>query len=324
MMKMLKIDKKDLKLLSVLDMDARLPIPALAKKIGVSRQLAEYRFKRLVSEKVILHAMAVYDQRTFGQNIYRVLFQLYQSSEKIVEAFVHYLIEEYHIMWAAKLGGGWDLVVNFVAPDIQTFDEQFMRIARDYENLIQQYHILTYVSITDCHRGYLLAKKEQRTFVHLQNGSLLHLDEKDRKLLTLLAENCRENNITLGKKVGLTGNAVRYRIKQYEAQGLLLGYRLFIDASLLGYQNHLVLLTVNNLTEKNGKRLQEYLLQHHQITFVVKHLGAYRIAFEIESPTIESLETTLREIRTTFSTLVSDLRVFAVLKEYVANYAAGI
>jgi len=305
-------------------MNARIPIPALAKKIGVSRQVAEYRLNKMIREGTIQHVRAVYDHSKLGQNIYRVLFQLYQSPERNIDDFVHYLVKNYKIMWAARLGNGWDLVVNFVAKDIQTFDDQFMKLANENKNSIQQYHILTYVNITDCHRGYYTGKKEETIFKHEMRGPAIKLDDEDKTILKMLGEDCRTPNMTIGNKVRMTGNAIRYRIRRYEKEGLLLGYRTIPNPTMMGRQNNLVLLTINNLSKTGEKSLYEYLTHHQSITFIVKHVGTFRIAFEIETRTTEELENTIREIRTTFHEIVSDVRAYPVLKEYTAKYDEGI
>lgn len=321
---MAKIDKKDLKLLSVIDMNARITIPVLAKRIGVSRQVAEYRLNKLIKNGAIQGTRAVYDHRKLGKHVYRVLFRLYQSPKQSIDEFAEYIIKNYDVMWAAKLGGGWDLVVNFVAKDTQTFDDQFAKITEQKGKIIQQYHMLTYVNITDCHRGYLTGKKEKEYFIHSMRGPEEKIDKEDTIIIKELGDNCRETNINIGKKAGLTGNAVRYRIRRYKKEKILLGFRTILDPNKIGYKNNLVLLTINNLSAIGEKSLYEYLMHHNNVTFIVKHIGAFRIAFEIETKTSEELEETIRIIRTIFSDLVNDVRVYPVLKEYTATYNASI
>ena len=47
MEKTAKLDLKDRKILRELDMNARIPMNELAKKVGLSRQVVQYRIQRM-------------------------------------------------------------------------------------------------------------------------------------------------------------------------------------------------------------------------------------------------------------------------------------
>ena len=49
------MDKKDKKLLAELMINSRTPINQLAKKVGISREVATYRLNKLIKDKRILN-----------------------------------------------------------------------------------------------------------------------------------------------------------------------------------------------------------------------------------------------------------------------------
>lgn len=63
----------------------------------------------------------------------------------------------------------------------------------------------------------------------------MQVDVKDKKILFHLDLNCRQSNSQIGKKVGLKRDAVAYRIKRMEEQGIIKKYWTVIDAFKLGY-----------------------------------------------------------------------------------------
>jgi len=317
---MIKLNRKDLKILSLLDMNARMSLPQLAKKVGISRQLLEYRINRLRNEGVIVCSVAVYDQKVAGTNIYRVLLQLYNIDDKEIKEFIEYLKKNYRIMWLARIGNGWDLIINIMATDTYEFDNIFMSIMENHDKIIQNYIILTYVNIRDLPRNYISEIKSNTMFFHEMSDKRIELDQKDRKIVELLGKDCLQSNIQIGKQVGLTGNAVKYRVKNYIENKFLLGFRTIINPNKLGYQNFLTFLIINNLKTSDEKRLLEYFKNHKNITFVVKHIGQFRIGLEIEARNVEHLEQIIRELRTNFKELINDVRIFPVLEEYIFNY----
>ncbi len=60
------------------------------------------------------------------------------------------------------------------------------------------------------------------------------LDDADRQILNLLAQNARLQWQEIGEKVHLTGQGVRNRINRLEKAGVLKGYTIQIDHKKLG------------------------------------------------------------------------------------------
>ena len=61
------------------------------------------------------------------------------------------------------------------------------------------------------------------------------MDRYNRKILLELQYDGRISYTELGKKVGLTGPAVKERVHKLEEAGIIKGYRVRLDLSKLGY-----------------------------------------------------------------------------------------
>ena len=61
------------------------------------------------------------------------------------------------------------------------------------------------------------------------------IDVKDRKILYELDINARQSYSQIGRKVGLTKNAVANRVKKLENEGVIQNYYTVIDSFKLGY-----------------------------------------------------------------------------------------
>lgn len=60
------------------------------------------------------------------------------------------------------------------------------------------------------------------------------LDDVGRQILSALQENARLNYAELGRRVGLTSNAVAERVRRMEEAGIILGYRAEINTEKVG------------------------------------------------------------------------------------------
>lgn len=60
------------------------------------------------------------------------------------------------------------------------------------------------------------------------------LDEKDGKLLEILARDCKLSTFDISRKTGMPVTTVHNRIKRLEAAGVIIGYSARIDSKKLG------------------------------------------------------------------------------------------
>jgi Lrp/AsnC family transcriptional regulator, leucine-responsive regulatory protein len=60
------------------------------------------------------------------------------------------------------------------------------------------------------------------------------LDDVGRKILSALQENARLNYAEIGRRVGLTANAVADRVRRMEEAGIILGYHVEVNPEKIG------------------------------------------------------------------------------------------
>ena len=326
---MTKIDVKDRKILSELDMDARMPITKLAKKVGLSRQVVEYRIKRMQKENIIHGTKGIFDSVVAGFNWYRVVLRLLHVTKEEKEDFLTFLKTHKNTLWLGEVGGNWDLVVNFVCKDHFAFNKIFEEIVSLYGRYIHDSEVLIYVDVHDYERSYILKKKEltikkgeRKEFFHqMIFNPLIKIDKLSQKLIGTLAQNSLPSNLEVGKKLNVTGNTITNRIKQMQKEKLLLGFRLFINPSVLGYQSHMLLLETTRLDLGVEKKLNAYLKSIPQVIFVVKHIGKWRIGIEIETKNQQEFQDIFVDLRGKFSEIITNFESFPIFKDYAINYS---
>lgn len=62
----------------------------------------------------------------------------------------------------------------------------------------------------------------------------MKLDAIDKKILTILQNNCKISNSALAQEINLTAPAALERVKKLEKNGLILGYRAVLNKKELG------------------------------------------------------------------------------------------
>jgi len=81
---------------------------------------------------------------------------------------------------------------------------------------------------------------------------MIKLDLKDKKLLYQLDINSRQSYKEIGKKIGLSKDAVSYRIKQLQEEGIIRQFHTVIDVGKLGLISFRLYLKFQNTNQRNN------------------------------------------------------------------------
>jgi Lrp/AsnC family leucine-responsive transcriptional regulator len=107
----------------------------------------------------------------------------------------------------------------------------------------------------------------------------IKLDLKDKKIILELDRNARQPNSKIAKKVGLSKDAVGYRIKQLEKKGVVSGYRTLVDMSRIGYTIYRTLFNFIDVNEKKLSELILFLKRENNVWVIGRNEGAWDFSF---------------------------------------------
>jgi Lrp/AsnC family transcriptional regulator, leucine-responsive regulatory protein len=113
----------------------------------------------------------------------------------------------------------------------------------------------------------------------------MELDIKDEKILFELEKNARQSNSSIAKSVGLSKDAIGYRIKQLENKNLIRGYRTLIDVSKLGYTLYRIYFKFIDVSETELDKIIEFLKKEKNTWWIGKLDGSWDFAFAYWSKT---------------------------------------
>ena len=85
----IKLDKTNLKILTELDKNCRIPTTRLAKKVNKSRQATEYRIKQLKENGIITGFNITFNPHKIGYKIYKLYLKLRNIPEEQEKLFTY-------------------------------------------------------------------------------------------------------------------------------------------------------------------------------------------------------------------------------------------
>lgn len=99
------------------------------------------------------------------------------------------------------------------------------------------------------------------------------LDLKDRKILYELDLNCRQSNVQIGKKVGLSKEVVKYRIKRMQDEGIITYFWTAINTYKLGYEVIRIYISFQDVSLKIKEEIIDYFVNDKNTWAVISFTG---------------------------------------------------
>ena len=103
-----------------------------------------------------------------------------------------------------------------------------------------------------------------------------NLDDLDRQILAILADDARASLVEIGERVSLSAPAVKRRIDRLEAQGTIRGYTALLDRGALGWTTE-AFLEVFCEGDTSLPAIRRALVDHPEV------VGAYTVAGDPEA-----------------------------------------
>lgn len=123
------VDQIDRKIIDILQIDASVPIAAIADKVGLSPAPCWRRIKKLEDEGVIVRRVALIDRRK--ANVPMTVFVSVKAPRHAAEwldAFRKLIAGVPEIVEAWRLTGDTDYLLRIVVPDVEAYDAVYQRL----------------------------------------------------------------------------------------------------------------------------------------------------------------------------------------------------
>jgi DNA-binding Lrp family transcriptional regulator len=302
-------------------MNARQSNSAIAKKVRISPQVADYRIKNLEKKGVILGYKAMIDMAKLGYETYRLYIRYENVTPEIEREIFAYFQKHENIIWFISTSGRFDLEVLFLARNFIHFNKIVREVMKKYGMYLRNHTIS--VSISNFHhKRYWLLDKKPEGFQISYGDEPTHedIDETDIKIINILTLNGRASIVEIGEKLKLTPNAIKYRIKDLEKRGIIKSYRTWINTAKLGYKYYKALVTFKYLDENIEKRILEFSRNEKNMLYLVTCIGLWNIEVEVEVQNDEEFRLVMVRFKNLFSDLILDYETLLVYAEHKLDY----
>jgi Lrp/AsnC family leucine-responsive transcriptional regulator len=145
------IDALDRKILSIIQVDARVPAEAIGLNVGLSASAVQRRIARLREMGVITGDVVLVDQRKLGQALTTVVdIEVESERPELMAPFSDWIRKQACVQDAWCVTGHFDFVVVVVSADVDSFERWTRHLVAENKN-VRRFH--TRVALASIKRG---------------------------------------------------------------------------------------------------------------------------------------------------------------------------
>ena len=314
-----QLDVKDRKILEQLDLNARQSNSQIAKKVKTSKDIVNYRIKKLEKDGIIKGYYSVLNITKLGYVTYKLMLTFQNITSEIEKEITGYFIKSPHVGWVVSCDGYYNLMAIAWVKSAIVFDDFFTDFLNKYSQYVQERDVIVITEIHTCRKAYLFNKKfDDSPDIFYAGEPEFDLDKTDLQIIKILANNSRIPLYEIASKLNLTAEAIAYRIKQLQKKNIIQAFRPIINTSQLGYQYYNILFRLQNF--ENIKKIFQYFKQQPNIIYFVKYLGSYDIGIDLEVKDDKELRAILKGIKDAFSKDIKSYNSVLIYEEHKLSY----
>lgn len=286
----MQLNKLGSKLLTELFKDSRTPNSQLAKTLHTSKEVINYRIKKLLQQGIIRKFIPLIDFSKLGHTRYRIQIKAQNLSEEDYQ----FLKTIPQTSWIVKLHGYWNIVVLFWLKDNKEFFQLINHINQHFAERLQD----TLFTIVDTiyHFPPRPPKGKVESFFHvtkLQEASH-SLNEMERKIITELMKEGRMPILELARKIDSSATNVNYHLKKLIQNKVIIAFIPVINYEKLGLTEFKV--TLNLLNPAQKEQLKTLIMSYDNVIYITESYGKYDLEFEMVAKDIKELFAILEDI----------------------------
>lgn len=147
----------------------------------------------------------------------------------------------------------------------------------------------------------------------------MELNQKDRKILSLLDQNSRISISKLAKKLRLSKDGVNYRLKKLQREKVIIRYFAEVDVSKIGLILCKVALQFQNADKEKEDEIFNFLKNHPKIGWVVFCSGRWDCIFVSYVKDNFEIQELISELLEKFGKYVLDKKFLLMSEYYIVN-----
>ncbi|MBI2146896.1 Lrp/AsnC family transcriptional regulator [Candidatus Woesearchaeota archaeon] len=329
-----RLDAKDREIISILAVNSRTPLSQIAKALQTSPEVINYRYQQLRQKRIITDTFTIIDVNLLGVYRYCAYLQFHATPHGKMESIINAFLQNKHINWVIETGGKWEIVLMFETIHLNKYEDILDSIISPIKEFLNDYMVVAVKNFT--HKGPQFASgakknKERKSTIRFpyskelqsrkhQQFYLTDLDGKDILLLKMIHEDSRMPLISLGEKLGLSKDAVDYRIKKLIISKIIKGFIIRLNYHLLNHQYTTTMIKFRGISAKRKAEFFRYIFEDDRFFALLEQIGTWDISLMMFFSNAKNLRDFLITIKEKFSDVIQSHESVIHFDQYYYTY----
>lgn len=309
------LDAHDRRILFELDRNSRQSIADLARLLRLNRDRIVYRIKQLERGGVIKSYTTAINPAKLGLFVYKTYLRTERNDSRLSELSAH-LGEHPRVHWFAECDGKWDMMFSIYASNPFEFYAVLEEILFEFSDIIVSFNIYTIIDAWCFRKSYLVGIGTDSYFFG-GPPDVYKIDEIDRAVLRALSRDSRQSKLEIAETLRVSGTLIKQRIDRLEDSGVISGYPLGIDLSVLGLSFFKAQLHFGSYDRHSAQLLLDFCKTHPHITYFISQIGDCTTEIELEVESFAHFSDILADIRQRFSRFVRSIDSVMIRKQLI-------
>ena len=159
-----------------------------------------------------------------------------------------------------------------------------------------------------------MIQKHKGMFLELDYGKNIKLDLKDKKIISILGENCRTSATTIGKSINTSKHTVGYRVNQLIKKDIYRGNIAVLNPFVLGFPLYSILIKLKSINYEKENKIINFIENHPFIIWASNTQGAYDFNIIITAKNQSHFNKLEKEIKKKFSDNLKEIKTLNLTK----------
>lgn len=310
------MDEIDRKILYEISENARESHNILAKKIRCSREVFDYRIKKLKERGIIVGSQARINLSNFIYGGYIVLVQSSGLNLESEKKIITKISKNSKTQYVGKISGEYDIIVGFTIKNIGELSAYLDFINSSFGMNKSKITLLTMIKeVKDSFKSLFSKNSEFNDIVSIPEiKEKIKVDETDKEIITRLGENSEIPSWEIADKVRITDVAVRKRMQHLIEKRIILNFRTMIDLTKLDYQSYFLFIKSNPKTEKIEKDFLDFLKSTNNVSYSTKTIGEYYYVVTLLVKNNSELKDFVYKLKNKFSEMILEIHTSSIFE----------
>ncbi|MBD3210210.1 AsnC family transcriptional regulator [Candidatus Micrarchaeota archaeon] len=304
----LKLDQLDRKILQELDQDSSQPLSRAGEKLGIRRDAIHYRVKRLEASGVVKRYVTLVNHFRLGLFLGETRVKLQRETPGIRKGLIRHACSDASVLRVYEMQGRYDLGIAWAAHSVPDADRLQKKLLARHSGHIRKRDAYLFSRISYLGQGCLGGKAREPVFMDAVPER--KADEKDTRILRLIAGNSRLAHVDIAKKAGMTPAQVGYRIEKMKEKRVIVGASVSLDLEKLGCRVFRVSIAVDDFAVLG--KLAEYLRSHPNATGTFQALGGPDLEAEFQAKDCREMMETENQLKKRFGKRIAYTETFGI------------